>query len=72
MKKTYKIDVDCANCAAKMERLISKIEGVKTVNISFLTGKIILEAEDSRFDDILMEADKLCRKVERNAIIHRE
>lgn len=72
MKKTYKIEVDCANCAAKMERSVAKIPGVKTVNISFLTQKINIEADDGNFADIMQEVSKACRKVERGCVIHME
>ena len=51
MKKVFKmIDLDCANCAAKMENEIRKIDGVIDVNISFLAQKMTLEAPDERFD----------------------
>ena len=57
MKKTFKlIDLDCANCAAKMEDAIRRIDGVTAVTVSFMTQKLTLEAEDSRFDAILKEA----------------
>ena len=72
MKKTFKIEVDCANCAAKMERAIAKIEGVKNVSISFLTQKISVEADDERFAEIMQDAAKACKKVERNALIQME
>ena len=71
MKKTYKIEVDCANCAAKMERAIAKIEGVQSVNISFLTQKIMIDADDERFDSIVAEAEKACKKVDRDAVIYK-
>lgn len=70
MKKTYKIEVDCANCAAKMERAAAKIKGVNSVSISFLTQKIIIDAEDTQFDFIVQEIAKACKKVERNCVIH--
>ena len=70
MKKTYKIEVDCANCAAKMERSISKISGVNSVSISFLTQKLSIDADDERFDEIMIEAAKACKKIERGCIIH--
>ncbi len=72
MKKTYKIEVDCANCAAKMERAVAKIPGVNSVNISFLTQKINIVADDERFEDIMKEAAKVCKKVERGCVIHME
>lgn len=72
MKKTYKIDVDCANCAAKMERAIEKIPGVTAISISFLTQKFKIEADDERFDEIMQEACKACKKVERGCVIYME
>ena len=65
MKKTYARDeLDCANCGLKMEEAVRKIEGVKSVNISFMTQKITLEADDADFDRVLKEAVKACKKVE--------
>ena len=55
-----------------MERAIAKIEGVKNVSISFLTQKISVEADDERFAEIMQEAAKACKKVERNALIQME
>lgn len=65
MKKTYALDeLDCANCGLKMEEAVRKIEGVKNVNVSFMTQKITLEADDADFDRVLKEAVKACKKVE--------
>lgn len=65
MKKTFKlIDLDCANCAAKMENAIKKLEGVTDANVSFMAQKMTVEAEDARFDEIMKEVVKVCRKVE--------
>ena len=65
MKKTYKLmNLDCANCAAKMEEAVKKIDGVTAASVSFMTQKITIEGEDTRFDAILKEAVKLCKKVE--------
>lgn len=65
MKKTFKlIDLDCANCAAKMENAIKKLEGVTDANVSFMSQKMTVEAEDARFDEIMKEVVKVCRKVE--------
>lgn len=65
MKKTFKlIDLDCANCAAKMENAIKKINGVTNASVSFMTQKMTIEADDTRFDDIVKEAVKACKKVE--------
>ena len=65
MKKTFKLtELDCANCAAKMENAINKIEGVHSATVSFMTQKLTLDAEDARFDEILQKAVAVCRKVE--------
>lgn len=65
MKKTFKlIDLDCANCAAKMEHAIQKLDGVHDASVSFMTQKMTLDAEDERFDAIVQEVVKVCKKVE--------
>ena len=65
MKKTFRmIDLDCANCAAKMERAIQNIDGVTSATVSFMTQKLTLEADDARFEQIVKEAVKACKKVE--------
>ena len=70
MKKKFKLqDLDCANCAAKMEEAIKRIEGVAGANVSFMTQKMTIEAEESRFDEIMKEVVAVCRKVEPDCII---
>ena len=65
MKKKFKlVDLDCANCAAKMEGAIKKIDGVKDATVSFLTQKLTLDAEDARFEAVLDEVVRVCKKVE--------
>lgn len=65
MKKTFKlIDLDCANCAAKMETAIMKLPGVNGASVSFVTQKMTVDAEDEKFDAIMQEVVKVCRKVE--------
>ena len=65
MKKTYKMrDLDCANCAAKMEDAIRKLDGVQNVSISFMTQKLTIEAEEDRLEEIMRQAVKVCKKVE--------
>lgn len=65
MRKVFQMqDLDCANCAAKMERAIQALEGVSAVSISFLTQKMVLEAEEAQMDAILKQAKKICRKIE--------
>ena len=65
MKKIYKLeDLDCANCAAKMERAVAKIEGVESVSISFMGQRMVIDADEARFDEIMDKVVKACRKVE--------
>ncbi|MBD5446434.1 MAG: heavy-metal-associated domain-containing protein [Treponema sp.] len=65
MRKVFKLeDLDCANCAAKMESAIAKIDGVTSATVSFMSQKLNIEADDARFDDIMKEVVKTCKKVE--------
>lgn len=65
MKKSFKlVDLDCANCAAKMEDAIKKVDGVKDATVSFVMQKMTVEADDARFDDIMKEIVKVCKRVE--------
>ena len=65
MKKKFKLqDLDCANCAAKMEESIKKIDGVNDAVVSFMTQKMMVDAEDEKFDAIMDEVVKVCAKVE--------
>lgn len=65
MKKIFKLEnLDCANCAAKMEDAIKKIDGVHDASISFMTQKLTIEADDVLFDDAVKKAVKACRRVE--------
>lgn len=65
MKKRYKLqDLDCANCAAKMEEAIKKIDGVNDANVNFMTQKMMVDAIDEKFDDIMQEVVRVCAKVE--------
>ena len=65
MKKVFKLkDLDCANCAAKMENSIKKIPGVDNASVNFMMQKFTLEADDDRFDAMLEEAIKVGRKIE--------
>lgn len=65
MKKVFELeDLDCANCARKMQEAIAKIDGVTDVSVNFLSQKMTLEADDDKFDAILKEAIKTIKKVE--------
>ena len=70
MKKKFKSqESDCANCAAKMEDAIKKIDGVQDATVSFMTQKMTIEADDARFDDIMKEVVSVCKKVEPDCVI---
>lgn len=72
MRKSFKLqDLDCANCAAKMENGIKGIDGVQSATVSFMTQKLVLEADDDRFNDILDEAQRVCAKIEPDCVILR-
>ena len=65
MKKVFEMeDLDCANCAAKMEDAIRKIEGVTYVSISFMAQRMTIEADDAKIDAIMKQAQKAVKKVE--------
>lgn len=65
MKKKFKLqDLDCANCAAKMEDAIKKIDGVNEASVSFMAQKLVIDAEDDKFDVIMQQVVKACAKVE--------
>lgn len=65
MKKTYKVDVDCANCANKMEETVKNTEGVKDATLSFMTLKLKVEFEEGVDSQAVMEkARENCKIVE--------
>lgn len=65
MKKIFKLeDLDCANCAAKMETAIVKVDGVESVSVNFFTQKLTLETADGDFDEVLKKVVKTAKKVE--------
>ena len=65
MKKTYKIEVDCANCAQLMEQAASKVEGVAKVVVNFMTQKMIVEfTEGADVKSVMKTVLKECKKVE--------
>lgn len=64
MQKKFNIEVDCANCAAKIENAVKALPGVQNASVSFMAQKLLLEAEDSQFDAILKQAVKVAKKIE--------
>ena len=71
MKKTYKIEVDCANCALKMEETAKKVEGVTDATVSFMSQKMKVEfAEGSDAKTVMEQVVKACKKVEDDCVIY--
>lgn len=65
MKKRFElVDLDCANCAAKMEEAIKKLDGVNDASVSFMTQKMTIDADDDHFDEIMKQVVKVCKRVE--------
>ena len=64
MQKKFSIEVDCANCAAKIENAVKQLPGVKNVSVRFRAQKMLLEAEDAQFSAVLKEAVKTAKKIE--------
>ena len=71
MKKTYKIEVDCANCANKMEVAAKKTEGVQDANVNFMTQKMTVEfCEGAEPREVMERVLKACKKVESDCEIY--
>ncbi|MCH5162458.1 MAG: cation transporter [Clostridiales bacterium] len=65
MVKTYKLqNLGCANCAAKMEKSINKLDGVNSATMNFFMQKLTVDVEDGKLDEIMLEVKKICKKVE--------
>ena len=64
MNKRFTFVVDCANCAAKVEAAVKKIDGVNDATVNFMAQKLVLDADDARFDEILKEVEAVAKKVE--------
>lgn len=70
MRKTFNLeDLDCANCATKMEDAIKKIDGVKFASVSFMTQKLVIEIDDNEFDSVMKKVVKSAKKVESDCTI---
>ena len=65
MKKFYQLEnLDCANCAAKIETAVKALPGVENASVSFMTQKMLLVADDARFDEILQQVVRTAKKIE--------
>ncbi|MFR3798450.1 MAG: cation transporter [Christensenellales bacterium] len=69
MKKTWKIDIDCPNCAAKVERALQKLPGVVSASVNYVQKKITLEAADDRFEEVRKAAYAKMKEIEPDAEI---
>ena len=70
MKMKFKIKgIDCANCAAELERAIQKIDGVTEASLSFMSEKLVMEIEDDRKDEVLKNLKKVVKKEEPDCTI---
>ena len=70
MNMKFKIKgIDCANCAAELERAIQKIDGVTEASLSFMTEKLVMEIEDDRKDEVLKNLKKVVKKEEPDCTI---
>lgn len=70
MKKKIKIEVDCPNCAAKLEAAVQKVDGVNAASYAFMSQKLLIEANDDRMDAVLADVLKTCKKAVPDCIIH--
>ena len=64
MQKKFKIEVDCANCAAKIEAAVKKLPGVNSASVSFMAQKMVLDVDDDKFDAVLKDVVKTAKRVE--------
>ena len=64
MQKKFNIEVDCANCAAKIENAVSALPAVNACNVIFMAQKMLLESDDAQFQSVLKAAVKAAKKIE--------
>jgi cation transport ATPase len=70
MKKTFRLEgLDCANCAAKMEKAINELDGVKEATVNFMTTKLVIEGDDDKMPTIIAEAEKVVKKIEPDTVM---
>lgn len=72
MKRSFKLEgLDCANCAAKIENAVKKLDGVVSASVSFMTTKMVIEADDARIDEIVRSAHDIVRKLEPDVVVRK-
>lgn len=70
MKKKFTLKgLECANCAAKMEKAINELDGVKEATVNFMTQKLVIEGEDEKMPIIIQEAEKIVKKIEPDTVM---
>ena len=70
MKKTFRLEgLGCANCAAKMEDAIRKLDGVSSATVNFMTTKLVVEAEDEKMPNIIESAEKIIKRIEPDVVL---
>jgi len=70
MKKTFKLEgLDCANCAAKIEKAVKALDGVTSASVNFMTTKMVIEGDDAKFDEIVESANHIVKKLEPDVIV---
>lgn len=70
MKKTFRLEgLDCANCAAKIEKAINELDGVKEATVNFMTTKLVIEGDDDKMPTIIAEAEKVVKKIEPDTVM---
>ena len=70
MKKTYRLqNLDCANCAAKMEKAIRKISGVREATVSFMAQRLMIDTEEESLETVMKEVQKICKRIEPDCVI---
>ncbi len=70
MKKKIKIEVDCPNCAAKLEAAVQKVPGVNAASYAFMSQKLLIEADDDRMEAVFEEVLNTCKKTVPDCVIH--
>ena len=70
MKKKFILEgLDCANCAAKMEKAINELDGVKEATVNFMTTKLVIDGEDEKMLTIIQEAEKIVKRIEPDTVM---
>ncbi len=70
MKKAFRLEgLDCANCAAKIENAVKKLDGVTAASVNFMTTKMVIEGDDAKIEEIIKSAHNIVKKIEPDVVI---